>query len=362
MSMPGVGRDLARLAMSDPFGILSCFMMRRINLLEFAGEADPLTSDTNRLALEWPKRTLETDRTDVLVGLGSAGENPVGLLTGMDTDSPEYKILRDRLDRCRTAHDFFVRSLVAIRDGRIREAVSLLAESPTMCPLNGVFVHTLADYYMVLSRSLLGSGRVEEAIGVARRSVELLPESPRAYHNLASLESTRDPATAVALLERAIQLNPYYVPAYLLKAETELSSGKPKDAAETVGRVLPMEPFNTQAHHLRALSFIRRQMYQEARAELEIVLEADPGNLAATEALAYSYLVEEDLDRAERLYRRILESKPDHLGALNNYATILAERRQYREAVRVWTRALELNPGNKNIIDNIEDARRNMRR
>jgi len=362
MALPEVEEGLTRLGMTDPLGILSCFVMRRDNLMDLCGGAELLTADSNRLLLEWPKRTLHLVRTDGLEDLGSVAENPIVLIRGLDSDSSEYKILRDRLDRCRTAREFSVKSLVAMREGKIREAVSLLGESPASCPLNGIFRHGLADYYIVLSRSMLGSRMIEDAIRAARRAVELLPGSPRTYYNLASIELTRDPSTAIALLDRAMTLNPYYVPAYLLKAETELAMGEPKDAAETVGRVLPMEPFNMDAHHVRGLSFIQRRMYPEGRAELALVLEAEPENTAAIDALAYSWLVDDELDKAERLYKRLLEIDPAHLGALNNYATILAEKGRYREAITIWTEALEIRPGDKNIVDNIEDARQSMRR
>jgi tetratricopeptide (TPR) repeat protein len=336
--------------------------MRRHILMDLCGAADLLTEGSNRLLVEWPKRTLHLVRTDGLEEVGSAAENPIVLIRGMDDESTEYKLLRDRLDRCRKAREFSVRSLVAVREGKVREAVSLLGESQGLCALNGTYRHGLADYYIMLSRSLVSARRIEEAVEAARRAVELLPQSPRTYYNLASVEMVRDRATAIALLERAVTLNPYYVPGYLLKAQAELASGEAEEAAETVGLVLPMEPFNTEAHHIRGLSFIQRRMYAEGRAELEIVLEAEPENTEALDALAYGWLVEDELDRAETLYERLLEIDPEHLGALNNYATILAEKGRYREAITVWTKALELNPGNRDIIDNIEEARQNMRR
>ncbi len=362
MAVPEVKEDLNRLGMTDPLGLLSCLMMRRDNLLDLCGGADLLTDDSNRLLHEWARRTLQLVRTDDLDALDSVAENPIVLIPGLDGRSAEYKLLRDRLDRCRKAREYYIRSLASLREGKLREAVSQLSESPTLCPLNGVYSHWLADYLVMFSKSLLAGGRVEEAIAAARRAVELLPGSPRTYYNLASIELTRDPATAIALLERATTLNPYYVPAYLLKAEAELAMGKAKDAAETVGRVLPMEPFNMEAHHIRGLSFIGRRMYPEGRAELDLVLEAEPENTEAIDAVAYSWLLEEDLDKAETLYRRLLEIDPGHLGALNNYATILAEKGRYQEAVSIWTKALAISPGDKNIMDNIEDARQSMRR
>jgi spermidine synthase len=362
MSPPEVAKDLSRIGMTDPLGILSCFAMTRDRVMDFCGGAALITATSNRLLLEWPQRTLQLVRTDGLTKLGEKAESPSVLVFDLDRQSTEYKFLRDRMDRCESAHQYAIKSLVALREGKVREAVSLLGESPTLCPLNGVYVHGLADYYIVLSRTLLAAQRFGEAVDAARRAVELLPGSPRAYYSLASIELKRDPTTAAALLERAITLNPYYVPAYLLKAQAELAMGEPKKASETVGSVLPMEPFNLDAHHIRGLSFIQRRMYAEGRAELELVLEAEPENVEALDALAYSWLVEQNLDEAERLYERLLRIEPDHLGALNNYATILAEKGKYQEAIMTWTRALELSPGNKDIIDNIEDARQSMRR
>ena len=208
MALPEVEEELTRLGMTDPLGILSCFVMRRDNLMDLCGGADLLTPDSNRLLLEWPKRTLHLVRTDGLEDLGSVAENPIVLVWGLDSDSAESKVLRDRLDRCRTAREFSVRSLVAMREGKIREAVSLLGESPAYCPFNGIFRHELADYYVVLSKSLLSTRMVDDAIRAARRAVELLPGSPRTYYNLASIELTRDPPTAIALLDRAMTLNP----------------------------------------------------------------------------------------------------------------------------------------------------------
>jgi tetratricopeptide (TPR) repeat protein len=361
MSLPTVKADMERLATSDPDGILSCFMMRRDNLLEFASGAGEFSPDSYRFALSWPHQTLELERTAGLSALDAHGESPIVLLEGGDTASAKYKIFRDRLDKCRNARSIFIASLVSLRDGKVQEAVSKMNDAPTVCPLNGIYVHTLADYYIILSRGLTSSD-ISRAVDAARRAVELLPASPRTFYNLASIEITRDPETAIALADRATQLNPYYVPAYLLKAQAELTMDRPKDAAETLGQVLTMEPFNLRAHYLRGLSFTRAGMYGQGRAEFERVLAAEPDDAEAIEAMAYAYLLEGDLDRAEKLYKEVLELEPDNLGALNNYATILAEKGLYGQAVEVWTKALQVSPGDQDIIDNIKEARENMRR
>jgi tetratricopeptide (TPR) repeat protein len=362
MSRPDVQTDLAKLKFTDPLGILSCFLMRRDDLMTFAGNAVRYQSGSRDAALDWAQRTVQLVRTDGLEDLALNTENPVVLLGDLDTGSLDYKIIRDQLERCVKARKAFINSLVLLREDRIQEAVTALSDGPVLCPLNGIYPYALADYCVIYSRSLLTGGRIGDAVGAGRRAVELLPSSPRTFYNLAYIELNRDPDTAIALLDRATQLNPYYIPAYLLKARAQLASDRAKDAAQTVGEVLTMEPFNTEAHLLRGLSLTRRRMYAEGRTEFRSVLDAEPDNLEAMEGLAYTWLMEDDLDKAEDLYRRILRQDPDHLGALNNYATILAEKEHYREAIEVWTRALKLSPGNKNIEDNIEEARGKLRK
>jgi len=207
----------------------------------------------------------------------------------------------------------------------------------------------------------MAGGRLEDAVESARRAVELDPLGPATFYNLANIELSRDPPTASALLGRAIELDPAYIPGYLLKAKAELSAGKPRDATGTVGHVLSVEPFNPTAHQLKGLSLIRRKQYEAGRLELERALEGRPGDLDFMEALAYSWLMEGRLDRARDLYRQVLSVEPERLGALNNYATVLAEEGEYEQAVEAWTRALALSPGNPDIMANIKEARQNMR-
>jgi spermidine synthase len=356
-----VAENLVRTGITDATAILSHYGMEREALLGLAGNVPANSADGCFIAFEDPREAPGRDPTEMLGILDVVSQNPADLLTDGADGTPERVMLHDQLDRCFKARSLYVDALAAARSGRLAETVRMLEEARTMCPVNGTLSMQASHYYILLSRTLAAGGRMGQAIQAARRALELNPVSYQGFYNLAALEQFRQPATAIALLGRATEINPYYVPALILRAQVELSSGKVDDAAETVVEILSIEPLNTDAQYLRALTLVERDRLEEARNLLEAILKEEPDNMSAVEALAYIALLENELDRASQLYLRVLERDPDNLPALNNYATVLAEKGEYREAIQAWTRALGLDPGNSDIIDSIEEASQKLR-
>lgn len=362
MAPAPVAGELSRMNISEPFGILALYVTGREEVLSLGAGKTLNTVVKNRLAHLWPKQTLLPRRGDALDALNRASVNPLAVVEPAEDDPDRFEEARESLDRCAQARGLYVQSADQVAAGNIMRGVSLLGEAIDTCRLNGMLMFPLSEYYMLLSRRNMAAGRLADAVEDARRAVELDPLGPSTFYNLANIQLESDPATATALLARATELDPAYIPGYLLKAKAELSEGRPRDATETVGRVLSVEPFNPTAHHLKGLSLIQREQYEAGRLELERALEGMPGNLDLMEAMAYSWIMQGRMERAGDLYREVLKAEPDRFGALNNYATVLAEQGKLEEAVAAWTRALALSPGNPDIMANIQEARQKMRR
>jgi spermidine synthase len=261
MALPPVAEDLSRMNISDPFGILALYVTGRKEILSLSADLPLNTVVENRLAHLWPKQTLLPRRSDALGALNRAGVNPLALVESAEDDPAAFEWARESLDSCAEARGLYLRSADQVAAGSIIRGISLLKEALDTCSLNGMLMFPLAEYYMMLSRRNAAAGRVDDAVESARRAVELDPLGPPTFYNLASIQLDSDPTTAAALLGRATELDPAYIPGYLLKAKAELSDGKPRDATETVGRVLSVEPFNPTAHHLKGLSLIQREQY-----------------------------------------------------------------------------------------------------
>lgn len=315
------------------------------------------TRSRSLLLYDTGPRSRTPNSIQTLIDIDSASENDAARFVDRDGGPAEHALAGQALDEGMAARKCYFRSLGAAGDHKFRDAQKYLDTARSVCPDNGIFQLRLSDFYVSLSRTQAESNQFQDAVNAARQAIEENPVSSRAFYNLASLETTRDPATAAMLLGKAIELDPDYLPAYLLKTEAEITLGHIDLASETVAQVLAIEPLNPRAHHLRALCFIARDLVEEARRDLEFVVRAQPRNSEAVAAMAYTWLVANNLGKAQGLYQRVLRTDPGNLEALNNLATILAERGNFARAIRMWEKALELDPGNAEFKKNIENAR-----
>lgn len=357
LERPWVSNDLKRLQISDATGVLANFMMGRDDLRAYLGAASGRNTDRKPcLACDAVTSQASGDVIATLSDLNKFSINPIKALTDYESDSIEYKLSRDRYDRCKEARDYYLGSYLALGAGDQPEAARRIEYGVSLCQANGLLKERLSYLYLYVSRELAAAGRFDEAINVARRAIEVSPFSYLAFYNLASLERTRDPDTALGLLERLLQLNPDFLPANIAMAELFLEVGRAGDASDAISEVLSREPLNRRAHHIRALCFVERGLTEAARVELEYVLEAEPDNVEALAALGYTWLLVGDVGEAEKYYARAFELAPGNLGVLNNYATILAEKGEYRKAIVIWQEGIKLDPTNAGLKANVQEA------
>jgi Flp pilus assembly protein TadD len=342
--------------------MLSLFVTGRDGLLSWASGAPDYSVDRAFAALDPSARPGALDGPAALARLERFREDPVALLADVEADDLASTIIGGQVGRCTSARSAYIRSLTAARSGRFGEASAYIEEARGNCPENGLLTLEASDFYVSASRSFASGRQLAEAIEAARRALELRPENPRGFYNLATLEMKRDPLTAAALLARAADLDPAYLPALLLQAEAEIEAGRLGPASETISRALSLAPFNLRAHHLRGICSLRAGQLAEARADFQRVVASEPQNAAALSALAYTWLLDGDLEKAQRSYEKALAVSPGDLEVLNNLATVLAERKDYGEAARIWEKSMELNPSNQAIRANLEEVRQMMSR
>lgn len=357
LERPWVPNDLKRLQINDATGVLANLMTNREPLRSYLGAfSRPNTDRRPCLACNAVPVIPPGDIIATLSDINEFSINPIKVLTDYEVDSSEYKLARDRFDRCKEARNYYIGSYLALGSGDQPEAARRIEYGVNLCPANGLMKERLSYLYLYISRDLAAAGRFDEAINVARRAIEVSPVSYLAFYNLAALERTRDPETAIALLERLLQINPGFLPADIVRAELLLETRNVGDASEVISGVLSREPLNRRAHHIRALCFVERGLTEAARVELEYVLEANPDDVEALAALGYTWLLVGDIGEAEKHYARAFELEPGNLGVLNNYATILAEKGEYRKAILIWQEGLKLDPTNAGIKANIQEA------
>jgi predicted CXXCH cytochrome family protein len=102
-------------------------------------------------------------------------------------------------------------------------------------------------------------------------------DRPEGHLNLGSLYiELRQSEQAQTELNKAIELDPAFVPAYVNLAELQRTNGTEQQAEETLRRALQAVPNSAPLHHALGLSLVRQQRGKEALAELAIAAKKAP--------------------------------------------------------------------------------------
>jgi Flp pilus assembly protein TadD len=81
-------------------------------------------------------------------------------------------------------HVLHMAGIVAYRNGRIGEAIERMEKSMQLAPNAALYPRNMCEIYR-------GAGRLDDALRVGKRAVELAPQDSRAYFNLALIHYER---------------------------------------------------------------------------------------------------------------------------------------------------------------------------
>jgi tetratricopeptide (TPR) repeat protein len=237
------------------------------------------------------------------------------------------------------------------------------------------------DVDAMLSRitALLQSGHPGGARELCQALLAAHPEDPRAL-NLGAIAcfQTDDAATATALLEAAIKLQPDFVDAHnnlgnvfkargdFIRAEAAYrhaieyaptyfdalfnlgivleAMGRPGEARDTYGKALDIKPDFLPAYLNTGNALKALGRFDEALDYYRWVLEVEPRNVDAlnnTGAVSYELA---RFDDAESTYRKALEIDAEHADTLYNLGVLLQETERFDEAVDSYQRAVAVRP------------------
>ena len=196
-----------------------------------------------------------------------------------------------------------------------------IAEKPDVA-----FAHfQLAYAYTALKRP-------DDARQEYERSIALDPKMPEAQLNLGVLLLERQPAAAVAVLRRAVELLPSESrPRYLLGLAQE-RSGDFSGAAESFAGATRLDPKDLDSLTRLGQVLLRLGKSADAEGKFRAALELQANSPEALEGLAQS-LEQQKKPQAVDAYRNYLAAEPDDKAARSRLVHLLVEQQKYDEAV-----------------------------
>jgi serine/threonine protein kinase len=274
---------------------------------------------------------------------------PADLLTAL---TEVYRLLYNRSPPVRNvgtapnAQDFNNRAVTFFSFGRVDEAIGLYRKALELRP-----VYTLARNN--LAAALGARQRYDEALIELNRAIADDPASAESYVNRAVVYFDRkQPVAALADCDRAIALNPKLATAYAGRARLHQQQGRPQQAMADIEAAIAIDPLDGDFHLFQAeLLQEEPERSADALAGFSRAIEIGGGSARAYLQRAALYyraardeLAIEDLNAAIEL-DRTLHSAYLLRGHAQRHLWEKTRNPQWRAAaVESYSRAIELSP------------------
>jgi eukaryotic-like serine/threonine-protein kinase len=268
------------------------------------------------------------------------------------------------------------RGVLFVRLARWDEALADLTDATTANP-DGY------QAYSNLSQAYQGQGRLDEALAASDDAIRRAPQTALLYENRARLHLLRADRTAAAVdfesalektkadagrragllvelgklrhvarnfdaaldcYDRALALDPAFVLAHRLKAETLLALERPTEAADSLDRVLTLDKSpRADVFQARGLLYAGLRKHPKAIEMYTQALQRDPNDLKIRLLRGWTYLLVEAAPLAGEDFDVCLKARPDDPDPRVGRGRALAKLAATKEAI-ADARKAEANP------------------
>lgn len=165
----------------------------------------------------------------------------------------------------------------------------------------------------LLAKSLMGSGKVDEAVNILENLAGTAPESAGAQLSLGLglMASGEEERGLVTLQDAASLAGSTGLPEYYLVI-FNLQRGNHAEALDAVEQFAKKHPENATAYNMRGAIYLDMGEEGKAIAEFEKALDLSPGQRSASHNLAMLAMKNGDLKRAHELYATAWKHNPEH--------------------------------------------------
>jgi TolB-like protein len=219
-----------------------------------------------------------------------------------------------------TAYDLYLRALAGVStftEARIVQALDLLDQAIVREPHYGPALALAASYCIDLENFPAANDAAanrQRAVELARRALGVGADDPGVLGRAAMVLGRfgEDIDAALALIDRALTLNPSFADGWYHSGWLRLFAGQPTAAIEHFENSLRLNPRGQRGFHLGGIGiaqfFLRR--FDDAVATLRISLEELPAFTLSYRSLAACYAHMGRLDEARLIANRLLSMTP----------------------------------------------------
>jgi len=185
--------------------------------------------------------------------------------------------------------------------------------------------------------------RFSDALSQTEEHVSALNQNAIYCYRAVAYYFKGDYDLAIADYDRAIELRPDYVEAYINRGTTYISKGDYDRAIADFDRAIELRPNGNDAYYNRGSAYCHKGNYDLAIADYDRAIELRPAaDTYTNRGLAYDFRGDYDLAIAD--YDRAIELLPDYAEAYCNRGTTYSSKGDYDRAIADYDQAIHLRP------------------
>lgn len=182
--------------------------------------------------------------------------------------------------------------------------------------------------YTAASLELLGLDNQQQIAKMKRKVQGIEPEDAQGFLNKAKLQLSLNDITAVANLERSLELNANSSEAKVLLATEYLRAGNYNKALKIANDWMAEVGENVEALNIVAMAHLGGDKEEQAIGAMHKALSIDEYNALSLSYLAEKSLREENYQDAKSKLEKLLLDKPDYIAGLSTYFFTMTQLKQ----------------------------------
>ena len=201
--------------------------------------------------------------------------------------------------------------------------------------------------YLNLGSLLAQNGRSADAIALLSKAVSLDPNHAEPHFRLAlAYRDAGEPQAAIEELTAAVRLRPDHADAHMALGTLLRGENRTAEALQHFREAARHAPGSVEAHTNLGLALIEAGQPDEAIAEHRRAIALAPGSPGPHSNLAVALQQAGDIQQAVAEYGRALALDPDYAEAHVNLAMALSSARDFEAAFVQFREAIRLQPDN----------------
>lgn len=230
-------------------------------------------------------------------------------------------------------------ALVSIAENKLPDAITAFESALNVDATNFDALNGLISLYAKSQQIDKAQARIDQVLG--------------SYPNMASLHYLKAQAYGFQQnaqmveteLNKALELDPNYLPAYSALASLYINSKQEDRAIAQYQKIVSLRPENPTPYTLIGILEDQRKNYDVAEQNYRKALEKDPNTVIAANNLAWLYAVtgKGNLDEALRLAQGVVQKNPNVAGFVDTLGWVLYKKNLHTAAAEQLQKAVQLN-------------------